>query len=95
MASLRSFKRDVDYLVSAVVSDCYTCLILGGKSREQVLNIVEDAVNARNSFIERANHPADKKNKHLVRKHFTALRAELLDKIDELFAALSEVCKNS
>lgn len=95
MASLRGVKKEIDYLVSAVISDCYTCLVLGGKSRESVLEIIEDAINERNSFIERANNPADKKNRRLVKKHFALLRDEIMEKVDELFVRLSEVCKQA
>ncbi|MFI3321706.1 MAG: hypothetical protein R3Y50_04200 [Rikenellaceae bacterium] len=91
--SLRVLKRDIDYLISAVVSDCYTCMVIGDKPKEEILTIVEDAINARNSFIDKANHPAEKKNKHLVKKHYASLRREIMDKVDELFAQLSDVCK--
>ncbi|MEG1634897.1 MAG: hypothetical protein RR277_02620 [Rikenellaceae bacterium] len=95
MASLKSVKKEIDYLVSAVISDCYTCLILGGKSRESVLEIIEDAIDERNKFIEKANNPADKKNKGLVKKHYAALRNEIMEKVDELFVRLSDVCKQA
>lgn len=95
MASLRGVKREIDYLVSAVVSDCYTCLVLGEKSRESVLEIIEDAINERNAFIERANNPAEKKNRRLVKKHYSVLRDDIMEKIDELFVRLSDVCKQA
>ncbi len=94
MASLRGIKRDIDYLVSAVISDCYTCVILKKESQDQVLVLIHEAIEMRNSFIDRANHPAEKHNKHLVKKHYSALRTELFVKIDEMFLKLSDICKN-
>ncbi len=93
MATLRSIKKDVDYLISAVVSDCYTCMLIGHKSKDEVLQIVEDAIEARNNFIEKANHPADKKNKSLVKKHYAFLNKEIMTTVDALFERLSALCK--
>ena len=73
MASLRLIKKDVDYLISAVVADCYTCLLIGHKSNEEVVKIIEEAVEARNQFIDKINHPAEKKNRKLVKKHYSFL----------------------
>ncbi len=93
MASLRGIKRDIDYLVSAVMSDCYTCAILKKESQDEVLGLIHEAIDARNSFIDRANHPAEKHNKHLVTKHYSALRSDLLVKVDEMFGRLSAICQ--
>jgi hypothetical protein len=47
----------------------------------------------RNELIERANNPAEPKNRSLVRKHYLALRNDVFTKIDELFERLSTACK--
>ena len=78
MASLRRVKKDIDYLVSEVVYDCY-------------LAVMEEAVDTRNEFYEMANHPAEKHNKSLVKKHYAFLRNELMERIDGLFDKLSKV----
>ncbi len=93
MASLRGIKRDIDYLVGAVISDCYTCIILKDDSQEEVMDLVQDAVVLRNDLVYRANNPAEKHNKHLVKKHYSAIRSELFDRVDAIFARLSEICK--
>lgn len=45
---------------------------------------MEEAVDARNEFYEMANHPAEKHNKSLVKKHYAFLRNELMERIDGL-----------
>ena len=37
---------------------------------EQIVAVIEEAVGFRNKLVVRANHPADKKNKSLVRRHY-------------------------
>ena len=59
MASLRCIKKDINYLVNEVVSDCYTALYFKDQSkREDIIAIMEEAVDFRNQMIDRANHPA-------------------------------------
>lgn len=97
MASVRKIKKEIDYLVSEVVSDCYTCLYLGAKGdakkKEKVISIIEKTVALRNELIQSANHPNEKHNPRLVRKHYQLLRSRMFDGIDEQFNALSKICK--
>ena len=94
MTKLRETKKDIDYLVSEVISNCYTCLYFHPeKGRAEIFSIIEDAVNLRNELVDRANNPAEPKNRSLVRKHYVALRNDMFNKIDELFERLSAACK--
>ena len=48
MTKLRETKKDIDYLVSEVISNCYTCLYFHPeKGRAEIFSIIEDAVNLR------------------------------------------------
>lgn len=91
MASLRRLKKDIDYLVNEVVYDSYMAFYINPDKKDEVVGIMEDAVNARNEFYEMANHPAEKHNKSLVKKHYAFLRNELMERIDGLFDRLSSV----
>lgn len=94
MASLRCIKKDINYLVNEVVSDCYTALYFKDQSkREDIIAIMEEAVDFRNQMIDRANHPAEKKSKSLVRKHYQQMRRDMMRQIDALFEKLSAICK--
>ena len=44
-------------------------------------------------MIHRANHPADKQNKSLVKKHYAQMRRDMMTRIDALFGKLSDICK--
>lgn len=94
MASVKNVKKDIDYLVSEVVSDCYTYLYLhGDKNRDKVISIIDDVVNRRNEFIQRANKPEKGLDKKQVRKHYKELYSDLLKNIDESFTKLSDLSK--
>jgi len=93
MASIRSIKRDIDYLVSEVVSDSYLTIWFHPEKKEQAIKVMEDAVALRNELVERANNPAEKNNPHLVKRHYSQLRRDLLDGVDNLFKTISEICK--
>ena len=91
MASLRRVKKDIDYLVSEVVYDCYLALYFHSERRDAIVAVMEEAVDTRNEFYEMANHPAEKHNKSLVKKHYAFLGNELMERIDGLFDKLSKV----
>ena len=94
MASIKNVKKDIDYLVSEVVSDCYTYLYLhGDKNKEKVIGIIEDVVNKRNEFIQRVNNPEKGIDSKQVRKHYKEIYSDLLKNVDESFTKLSDLTK--
>lgn len=94
MASLRGIKNDIDYLVSEIISDCYVALYFNDESkRERIVALIEEAVEFRNEMFVKANHPADKQNKTLVKKHYSQMRRDMMARVDAMFAELSTICK--
>lgn len=91
MASLRRIKKDIEYLVNEVIYDCYVALYFNQEKKDEIFGVVEDAVALRNELVEMANHPAEKHNKSLVKKHYAFVRNELMERIDGLFGKLSDV----
>ena len=91
MASLRRIKKDIEYLVNEVIYDCYVALYFNNEKKDEIFGVVEDAVALRNELVEMANHPAEKHNKSLVKKHYAFVRNELMERIDGLFEKLSDV----
>ena len=47
----------------------------------------------RNKLYDQVNHPADKQNKSLVRKHYAQVRRDMMSGVDGLFRKLSDICK--
>ncbi len=90
MASLRVIKKDIDYLISEVVSDCWTFLFINPeKNPEDIIDVMNDAVDLRNKLFERVNNP-DKEN---IKKHFKEINKDLLTGVDSLFIRVSNLTK--
>jgi len=92
MANKRDIKKDVDFLVGEVISDCYTYLLIhGDKNREKVVEIIESIVNKRNDLISRVNNPDKSFDSKQVKAHYKAINVELLTTIDDSFSKLSKL----
>lgn len=96
MASIRKIKNEVSYLINEVISDAYVALYFQPESkREAIFGVINTAAELNNNLIDRINHPAEKHNASLVRKHFAQVRKDMFDGIDTLFADLSAACKSA
>lgn len=94
MASIRIIKKDLTYLVNEVISDASIALYFQPASqREAIFGIINKAAELNNSLLDRINHPAEKHNPSLVRKHYAQIRKELAEGVEMLFGELSDVCK--
>ncbi|MHC1731588.1 MAG: hypothetical protein AB9888_06145 [Bacteroidales bacterium] len=94
MASIKSLKKDIDFLFFEVISDCFMFTSLhDGPKRAEVQDLIEEAVSARNEFIDRANHPDGKDNPAIVRTYYASLRKELFEKVDGYFERLSAISR--
>lgn len=93
MAKLRTIKKDIAYLTGEVISNCYLALYFQGESsQDKLTTLINKAVDMHNTLIERANHPAEKNNPRLVRKHYAAIKVELFSGVDTLFGEISTIC---
>lgn len=92
MASVRNLKKDIEYLVFEVVSDCLTFSgLYPDKQTEELTDIVETAIQLRNDLCVRINN-GDKAAPPAERKaYYKAIRNDLLTGIDNLFDRLSKV----
>ena len=90
MANLRTFKKDVIFLINEVISDCWVFMYLNrDKNVEEAKKIVADAVELGDNLFEQINHyPKDD-----AKKHFKALNQKLLEGVDALFVRLSGLTK--
>jgi hypothetical protein len=90
MANLRKIKKDIDFLINEVISDCYLFLSFhpGGKE-DEVRNILLEAVNLRNNLYDRVNTaPSDGR-----RQHYVAISKDLIKEVDRLFGRVSDLSR--
>lgn len=94
MANLRNLKKDIDYLVNEVLSDCYAFVYIhGDKKQSEVLAIMESLVSKRNELVSRANASTGELNRKDVRKHFKEIYNDLMVAADEALDSLSGLAK--
>lgn len=92
MANKRDIKKDVDYLVGEVISDCYTYLLINGdKNRDKVIEIIGSVVEKRNDLISRINNPDKTFSSKQVKTHYKTINTDLLAALDDSFSKLSKL----
>jgi hypothetical protein len=92
MANIRDLKKDIDYLVFEVISDCLTYSeVHSGGNTDEVSEIISDAVNLRNDLIDRVNNPDGKDNPKIIKAYYKAVSKDLMEGVDKLFDRLSEL----
>jgi hypothetical protein len=94
MASVRSLKKDIDYLIFEVISDCFAFSAIHPDDKSDELSaIISDAVNFRNDLIARVNNPDGKDNPKIVKAYYKAVEKDLITSVDKLFDRLSALSK--
>jgi hypothetical protein len=94
MASVRELKKDIDYLIYEVISDCFVFSSLHPDVRSEELSaIISDAVDLRNDLIARVNNPDGKDNPKIVKAFYKSVGKDLLAGADKLFSRLSDLTK--
>ncbi len=90
MASVRELKKDIDYLVYEVLSDCFAFSGMHPDDKADELSlIISDAVGLRNDLIARVNNPDGKDNPKIVKAYYKSVEKDLLKGVDKLFTRLS------
>ena len=89
MANLRNLKKEIDYRLEEVVFDCDMAICFQPSKEKEVFEVMQEAVG--NDLFTKANNPAEPHNRSLVRKHFAALRVEMVEAYDKLFEKLSKI----
>ncbi|HDZ41638.1 MAG TPA: hypothetical protein ENH59_08170 [Bacteroidetes bacterium] len=93
MANIRDLKKDIDYLVYEVISDCFAAMSMNREEKvsDQLAEIVADAVVLRNEMFSKTRYRGDKGKAGEVREYYRNLRKDLIKGIDGLFTRISKV----
>lgn len=91
MANLRELKKEIDYRLEEIVFDCDMAICYQPSKEQEIFAIMQEAVALRNALFAKAMHPAEPHNRSLVRKHYAALRKEIVESFVALFEKLSKI----
>ena len=90
MANVRNLKKDIDYLIFEVMSDCFAYSGVHPENKSDELStIISDTVNFRNDLIARVNNPDGKDNPKIVKAFYKSVEKDLITGVDKLFDRLS------
>jgi len=90
MASIRELKKDIDYLIFEVISDCFVFSTVNPENKPDELSaIISDSVAFRNDLIARVNNPDGKDNPKIVKAYYKSVKNDLITGVDKLFDRLS------
>ncbi len=85
MASIKDLKKDINYLAAEILAQGYLKLALVKEVKEEDLEpILRSAIEMRNEFIARTNHPDGKENRKIVKTYYQSIRKGLMEKSVEL-----------
>lgn len=89
--NLRDIKKDIEYVLSAFVDDCYFLAVCNPSvSDEKLSGLLDEAVELFNNLKDKVNVKPEGSKK----LYYNELRKELLEKTDGLYTALSEIVKD-
>jgi hypothetical protein len=92
MASVRELKKDIDYLIFEVISDCFVYSNIHPENKtDELTALISEAVEFRNDLIARVNNPDGKDNPKIVKAYFKTVAKDLLVGVDKFFERLSEL----
>jgi hypothetical protein len=92
MASRQRLKKEIDYVVSDLVLDCFTFNTLQQKPNDEaVRQIVQDTLALRNTLRYQVNHPESKATTQTVKNYFDNIAKVLIDSVDESYAKLGKL----
>ncbi len=84
-------KKDIDYLMEQVLEDSYFTIYFHPEKKDKAIEVIQGAVDLRNELFDRANSPAEKNNRSLVKKHYAQIRRDMFSGVDSLFEKLSDI----
>ncbi len=92
MASRQRLKKEIDYVVSDLILDCFTFNNLQQKPNDEAVSqIVQDTLAMRNTLRYQVNHPESKATTQTVKSYFDNIAKVLIDNVDESYAKLGKL----
>ncbi len=67
MTSLKELKKDINYLCTEFVADCYLMMHMNPTNEEKIDAIADKVIDARNHLVHIIHHPENKKKRNLTK----------------------------
>jgi len=92
MTSRRRLKKEIDYVVSDLILDCFTYANLYQKPNDaEAMEIVQGTLILRNELRDLANHPDKRNESESVKSHYDNIAKTLIGGVDEGYEKLGKL----
>ena len=92
MTSRRRLKKEIDYIVSDLILDCFTYANLYQKPNDvEAMEIVQGTLILRNELRDLANHPDKRNESESVKSHYDNIAKTLIGGVDEGYEKLGKL----
>ncbi|MDA3819875.1 MAG: hypothetical protein PF590_05385 [Candidatus Delongbacteria bacterium] len=95
MASVREIKKDINYLIYEVLSDCMIHKHVNNDNSKASDKIMKDMMAKREELISRVNEAKDMDDKKEKKKAFNAIEDDLITSVDESFREISKLAEET
>lgn len=94
MTTKRRLKKEIDYVVSDLILDCFTYANLYQKPNDaEVHEIVEGTLILRNELRDLANHPEKRAETESMKSHYDNIAKTLIGGVNEGYEKLGKMVK--
>lgn len=91
MASIKDLKKEIDWMFSLVLNDCFYILrTKENADHDKVMSVANSILEKHLELRKRVNHPDGKDNPKLVKQYYNAIAKELSNFIDEALENLNK-----
>ncbi len=87
MASIKNFKKDLNYIFSDIIEDCYVWQLENPKNSDKAEAIIDKAIDGFDDIVEKVNV----RNVENKKKYFKELVVELESKVQNLRSELDKL----
>jgi hypothetical protein len=94
MTTKRRLKKEIDYVVSDLILDCFTFANLYQKPNdEEIHQIVEGTLILRNELRDLTNHPERRAETESMKSHYDNIAKTLIGGVNEGYEKLGKMVK--
>lgn len=87
MASIRNLKKDLNYIYSDIIEDCYVWQLENADKADKAESIIDEAITSFDELIAKVND----KGVEDTKKHFSAIISELESSANDLSSKLAKL----
>jgi len=79
MASIKNLKKDLNYIFSDIIEECYVWQLENGDNKDKAETIIDGAIAAFDGLVEKINTKSDN-----VKDHFKSILVDLENNVNDL-----------